>query len=74
MSHESRRPIYAHQREILTDLCAVLAQTGTQHLEPGFAADFSAATNDADAMRAVIDQVASLTDQSALVWHERLTA
>ncbi len=74
MSHESRRPIYAHQREILTDLCTVLAQTGTQHLEQGFAADFTAATSDADAMRAVIDQVASLTDQSALVWHERLTA
>jgi dGTPase len=72
MSHESRRPIYAHQREILTDLCAVLAASGTQHLEPGFAADYTDATSDADAMRAVIDQVASLTDQSALVWHERL--
>lgn len=72
MSHESRRPIYAHQREILTDLCAVLAVSGTQHLEPGFAADYTEATSDADAMRAVIDQVASLTDQSALVWHERL--
>lgn len=72
MSHESRRPVYAHQREIVTDLCAVLASTGTDHLEPGFAADYTAASSDADAMRAVIDQVASLTDQSALVWHERL--
>ena len=74
MSHESRRPIYAHQREILTDLCAALASTGSQHLEPGFADDYAAAASDAEAMRAVIDQVASLTDQSALVWHERLTA
>jgi dGTPase len=73
MSHESRRPIYAHQREVLLDLCAVLAATGTDHLEPGFAADYANAANDADAMRAVIDQVASLTDQSALVWHERLS-
>jgi dGTPase len=73
MTHESRRPIYAHQREILTDLCAVLAASGTEHLEPGFAADFTNAESDAEAMRAVIDQVASLTDQSALVWHERLT-
>jgi dGTPase len=72
MSHESRRPIYAHQREILTDLCSVLAATETEHLEPGFAADYTDAASDADAMRAVIDQVASLTDQSALVWHERL--
>jgi dGTPase len=74
MSHESRRPIYAHQREILTDLCAVLAETGAEHLEPGFAADYTNAETDAEAMRAVIDQVASLTDQSAIVWHERLTA
>lgn len=73
MSHESRRPVYARQREILTDLCSVLAATGTEHLEPGFAADYAEAAGDAGAMRAVIDQVASLTDQSALVWHERLT-
>jgi dGTPase len=43
-------------------------------LRDGLAAACSTATTDADAMRAVIDQVASLTDQSALVWHERLTA
>lgn len=73
MSHESRRPIYAHQREVLTELCSVIVVTGTDHLEPGFAADFTEAKSEADAMRAVIDQVASLTDQSALAWHERLT-
>jgi dGTPase len=72
MSHESRRPIYSRQRELIQELCSILAASGTEHLEPGFAADFREATTDADAMRAVIDQVASLTDQSALVWHERL--
>ena len=73
MSHESRRPIYAHQRQVLQDLCAILSTTGIEHLEPGFAEDRENATSDAEAMRAVIDQVASLTDQSALAWHERLT-
>ena len=73
MSHESRRPIYAHQRQLLQDLCEILARTGTEHLEPGFAEDRENATSEAEAMRAVIDQVASLTDQSALAWHERLT-
>lgn len=73
MSHESRRPIYSRQREILHELCVILAASGTDHLEAGFAADYRAATSEADAMRAVIDQVASLTDQSALAWHERLT-
>ncbi len=74
MSHESRRPIYAHQRQVLQDLCEILSQTGTTHLEPGFAEDRENATSETEAMRAVIDQVASLTDQSALAWHERLTA
>jgi dGTPase len=73
MSHESRRPIYSRQRELIQELCAVLAASGTDHLEPGFAADYREATSEAEAMRAVIDQVASLTDQSALAWHERLT-
>ncbi len=73
MSHESRRPIYSRQRELIQELCAVLAASGTDHLEPGFAADFRKATSEAEGMRAIIDQVASLTDQSALAWHERLT-
>jgi len=73
MSHESRRPIYSRQRELIQELCAVLAGSGTDHLEPGFAADFREATSEAEEMRAIIDQVASLTDQSALAWHERLT-
>jgi dGTPase len=72
MSHESRRPIYSRQRDLIHELCEVLAGSGTKHLEPGFAADFTVATTEAEAMRAIIDQVASLTDQSALVWHERL--
>ncbi len=72
MSHESRRPIYARQRELLHELCVTLARTGTDHLEPGFADDFRAAQTEAEAMRAIIDQVASLTDQSALAWHERI--
>ena len=72
MSHESRRPIYSRQRELVHELCAILAASGTDHLEPGFAADFREATTEPEAMRAIIDQVASLTDQSALAWHERL--
>jgi dGTPase len=74
MSHESRRPIYSRKREIIQELCAILAASDAEHLEPGFAADYREATSDDEAMRAVIDQVASLTDQSALAWHERLTS
>ncbi|MFM6967557.1 MAG: deoxyguanosinetriphosphate triphosphohydrolase [Microbacteriaceae bacterium] len=72
MSSESRRPIYAHQREVLTDLCNALVRLGPGVMERGFADDFTSAQTDTEQMRAVIDQVASLTDQSALAWHERL--
>jgi dGTPase len=72
MSSESRRPIYAHQREVLTDLCNALVKRGPDVMETGFADDFRAATTETEQMRAIIDQVASLTDQSALAWHQRL--
>jgi dGTPase len=74
MSHESRRPIYSRQRDLIQELCGILAGSGPDHLEPGFADDFRGATTEVEAMRAIIDQVASLTDQSALAWNERLSA
>jgi dGTPase len=72
MSTNSRQPIYTEQREVLTELAAVLLASGGVDLDPGFAADWADATTDAGRKRAVVDQVASLTDQSAMAWHERL--
>jgi dGTPase len=40
---------------------------------PVLRADFDAASDDAARLRVVVDQVASLTDASALVWHARLS-
>ncbi len=34
--------------------------------------DFDAADSDAARLRVIVDQVASLTDSSALAWHARL--
>jgi dGTPase len=73
MSTNARKPIYAEQREILTELSEVLLATGELHLDAGFAADWRGATSDAARKRVVVDQVASLTDQSAIAWHARLT-
>ena len=71
MSTNSRRPIYARQRGILTELAdALFAEP--QHLDLGFTADWAAADDDAALKRVVVDQVASLTDVSANAWHERL--
>jgi dGTPase len=72
MSKTTRQPIYLQQREILTALASVLLYRGPDELDPGFAADWRAAADDAARQRVVVDQVASLTDQSALIWYERL--
>ena len=74
MSTNSRKPIYARQRDTLTELAEVLLNRGADALDAGFAADWIAADSDAMRKRAVVDQVASLTDQSANAWHERLIA
>jgi dGTPase len=72
MSKNTRQPIYATQREVLSELASTLLASGDEHLDTGFAEDFAAASDDAARKRVVVDQVASLTDQSALAWHERL--
>ena len=72
MSTNARRPIYAHQRDILSELADVLLWSAPANLDAGFAADWNAASSDEQRKRAVVDQVASLTDQSAMSWHKRL--
>ena len=71
MSTNARKPIYARQRGVLTELADAL-WADPSHLDAGFAADFAAAEYDASRRRVIVDQVASLTDPSANAWHERL--
>ena len=73
MSKTTRQPIYTMQREVLVQLADALLATGETQLDPGFRDDWHAAGDDAARKRVVVDQVASLTDQSALAWHERLS-
>ncbi|MDY1006405.1 deoxyguanosinetriphosphate triphosphohydrolase [Curtobacterium sp. CFBP9011] len=72
MTQGDRQPVYEDQRRVLTELLDVLADRGADALEPGFAADWRTAADDQARLRAVVDQVASLTDQGALAWHKRL--
>ena len=72
MTTDQRQPLYERQREVLTALVAQLSATGDRHLDPMFAADWRAAADDGARLRVVVDQVASLTDGSALALHERL--
>jgi dGTPase len=72
MSTNSRQPIYAQQRDTLRELADVLVATGPTNLDAGFAQDWTEAGDDDSRRRVIVDQVASLTDQSALTWHDRL--
>ena len=72
MTRNTRKPIYVQQRQVLTLLAETLHKSGDEHLDPGFREDWHAATDDAARKRVIVDQVASLTDQSALAWYERL--
>jgi dGTPase len=70
MSTNARKPVYAQQRGILTELADAL-WAHPDRLDLGFAEDWDAAADDAARKRVVVDQVASLTDVSALAWHSR---
>lgn len=72
MQSGRRQPTYRRQRALLIELLHTLWETGASELEPAYAADFRAAGSEAEARRAVADQVASLTDQSAIAWYRRL--
>ena len=64
----------AREREIIAGLAARIAAGAPRTLEPLFRHGYEAASDDAARLRVVVDQVASLTDTSALAWHERLAA
>ena len=72
MQADDRVAVMVWQRELLAELVALLAHRGPTALERPFADDWATATDDSARLRVVIDQVASLTDASAVAWHERL--
>ncbi|WP_254910317.1 deoxyguanosinetriphosphate triphosphohydrolase [Gulosibacter sp. 10] len=73
MSLPTRQPVYARQRELLRELLDGLWASGTAHLDVPFAALFREAQDDRARRRVLVDQVASLTDQSALALHAKVT-
>jgi dGTPase len=71
MSTNARKPLYARQRDVLAELADALFDDPRQ-LDVGFAGDWQEAGDDTARKRVVVDQVASLTDVSAMAWHDRL--
>jgi dGTPase len=72
MNREDTVAMQTRQREQLAELLHAIVGGTPDTLEPWLRESFLAATDDAGRMRVVVDQVASLTDTSALAWHERL--
>ncbi|MDP3971961.1 MAG: hypothetical protein Q8P61_03505, partial [Candidatus Nanopelagicales bacterium] len=63
---------YQWQRDLLQELVAGLSSEDGRHLDPVHRPVFAAATSDDERLRSVVDQVASLTDHSVIVWHRRI--
>jgi dGTPase len=62
----------AREREVITELALALARAAPATLDPVFQPAWDSAANDAERHRVIIDQIASLTDTSALAWHASL--
>jgi dGTPase len=72
MQADERVSLMRRQRELLSDLVEVMDARGADALDPMHTADWLAAPDDAARRRVVVDQVASLTDASAVARHRDL--
>jgi dGTPase len=62
----------ARERELLAELTLAVERGAPQTLDPLLRPSWDAARSDPERRRVVIDQVACLTDTSAIAWHHRL--
>lgn len=73
MKDEQRQPYYSWQRQILTELADALLASNGKHLDHYCKSVWEVASSDAQQHRVIVDQVASLTDVSAINLHTELT-
>ena len=72
MTREGAAAQQARERELITELALAVERGAPSTLDPVFRPSWDAAGTDEARRRVIIDQVASLTDTSAMVWHSRL--
>jgi dGTPase len=72
MSRPGAAAAQARERELIAELAAAVFAGAPATLEPLLAPGYEAAGSDQERLRVVVDQVASLTDTSAIAWHQRL--
>ncbi|MFE2106857.1 deoxyguanosinetriphosphate triphosphohydrolase [Kitasatospora sp. NPDC059463] len=73
MQRDEQAQLRARQRIVIAELADALGRCAPETLDPVFAAMYREAEDDRAALRTVIDQIATLTDASALALHARLT-
>jgi dGTPase len=73
MAREGAAAQQARERELIAELAATIQIGAPRTLDPLFRPAWESAPSDSARRRVVIDQVASLTDTSAIAWHHRLT-
>ncbi|OZM74323.1 deoxyguanosinetriphosphate triphosphohydrolase [Amycolatopsis antarctica] len=69
MSDPRRLAMQDGQQQLLIDLVGALSRRAPESLDAAFHPAWEAAAGDAELLRVVIDQVASLTDAQAHAWH-----
>lgn len=72
MGREGAEGEYERQREVIAEVVHALTLDEGRSLEPWLAPTYAQANTDAERFRVIIDQVASLTDTSIMVWRDRL--
>lgn len=72
MQRAEQAELRARQRVVIAELAEVLVREAPNGLDPVFHALFEEAEDDRARLRAVVDQIASLTDASALTLHRSL--
>ncbi|MBM9433179.1 deoxyguanosinetriphosphate triphosphohydrolase [Flaviflexus equikiangi] len=71
MAPRELEPTYLSQRSVLFDLVDALWDRPSE-MEEMYLESYRRSGDDASKLRSIIDQVAALTDQSAMAWHARL--
>ncbi len=74
IQREDQEKLRADQRVVIAELAEALVARAPDGLDPQFRSLCNEAPDDAGRLRAVVDQIAALTDSSARILHARLTA
>jgi dGTPase len=72
MTRQGAAAQQARERELIAELTMAIERGAPSTLDPMFRPTWADADGDEARRRVVTDQVASLTDTSAMVWHRRL--